>query len=144
MGSMGKLVRSPLLLPRDAWLWDQQLASDQENYAALDKLMHHRHRGKEWDQWVIHESVDLTQVGNTNILRARLGQNGHWHLNGGAISLSEFFAKFAEEYTVAELMFWYYNAPKVFRKRQHSLGSPDVRAAGKQRMFTYGNPGHRE
>ena len=137
-------MRSPLPLPRDAGLWDQQLASDQENYAALGKVQNRMHRGTEWDQYLIDQSVDLTKVGNTNIMFARPGKDGHWHVNGGAITLAELFYKFGKEHTVAELMLWYHNAPKVLRKRQHSWGSPDVRAAAKQRMFTYGRPGHRD
>jgi len=33
---------------------------------------------------------------------------------------------FGEKYTVAELMTWYYNAPKVLRKRDHAWGTPET------------------
>ena len=88
--------------------------------------------------------VDLAEVGNTTILRTRAGEDCHCHLNGGAITLAELFDKFGETYTVAELMLWYYNAPKMLRTRQHSWAWIDVRAAGRQRYLTYGRPGRRD
>ena len=129
-------------LPRDADLWHTQFASNEQNYQALSRLTF------QWSNhtrcWVIPDSVDLTKVGNTTILRSRAGENGHWHLNGGAITLAELFDKFGERYTVAELMLWYYNAPKILRTRQHAWGSKDVRAAAIQRWKTYGRPGHQD
>ena len=62
----------------------------------------------------IHDDVDLTQVGNTTIFRTNVGEDGHWHMNGGAISLLELFDKFGDDFTVSELMLWYWNAPNVF------------------------------
>ena len=91
---------------------------------------------------MVADWVDLTKVGNTTILKSRDGVNGHWHLNGGAITLPELMYTFGEKYTVAELMHWYYNAPKVLRKREHAWGSPDCRKAALQRWKTYGRPGH--
>ena len=137
-------VYSPCPLPRDAGLWDQQLASDQENYEALGRLRAHIRPGNEWDQYVIHGSVDLTQVGDTNILKTRPGEDDHWHVNGGAISLAELFDKFGEKYTVAELMLWYYNAPNNLRKRHHSWASKDVIAASRMRKKVYDHYGHRD
>ena len=131
-------------LPRDAELWNQQYASSESNYAALGKLERHVVSGNKWDEQVIGQSTDLTKVGNTNIIMTKAGQDGHWHAYGGAISLAELFDKFGEKYTVAELFLWYYQAPKVCRKRQQAWGHPDVRAASWQRYLTYGRRGHRD
>ena len=46
--------------------------------------------------------------------------------------------------TVAEVMLWYHQAPKVFRKREHAWGSKLVRAAAQQRHKSYGRYGHRD
>ena len=135
-------THSPHPLPRDADLWDQAFASNQENYLALGRLTQ-RKRLMPDGSWVIPSSVDLKTVGNTTILRTRQGHDGHWHLNGGAISLPELFEKFGEEYTVAELMLWYHNAPKVCRRRNHAWGSPDKIKAARQRFLTYHHYGHR-
>ena len=103
-------------LPRDVGLWDQQFALNEANYKALKDMgristVPGTH-GQE-----MHPSVDLAAAGNTTILRTKPGIPGHWRLNGRAISLPELFDKFGEEFTVSELMLWYFNAPKVLRKR---------------------------
>ena len=122
--------KSPSPLARDAELWDQQCASDETNYAALGKVNHHVVPGNASGEMLIHQSLDLTTVGNTNIIIARPGVDGHWHVNGGAM------------YTVAELFLWYYQAPKVCRRRQRSWGHPEKIAASWQRLETYGNRRH--
>ena len=130
-------------MPRDAGLWDQQFALNEDNYRAL-KDMGRVSTVRGADGQEMHPSVELAAAGNTTILRTKPGITGHWRLNGGAISLPELFDKFGEEFTVSELMLWYFNAPKVFRKRQHSWGSAEVRAAAYQRFKTYGRYGHRD
>ena len=130
---------APYPLPRNSDLWNPQYASSQENYEALAKL---RHQEDQWGYSMVHPDEDLRSVGNTTILKTRDGEDGHWHLNGGGISLAELFYEFVEHYTVAELMHWYYNAPKVLRKKEHSWGSPECRKASLQRWKTYGRPGH--
>ena len=62
----------------------------------------------------------MLAVGNTTILRTNQNEDGHWHLEGGAITLAELFAVFGRFCTISELMFWYHNAPKVVRKRPHA------------------------
>ena len=130
-------------MPRDAGLWDPQLAQNKENYKSLRWVEDQKVYGKEWGRYVIRDSVDLRKVGNTTFLKTRPGEDGHWHLKGGAIHLAELFAKLGCMSTVAELMLWNYNGPTLFRKREHAWGSIDVRAAGAQRKCTYGRPGHR-
>ena len=113
---------SPDPLPREAILWDPQHASSKQNYEVLSSLVTYT---DQWGKNMIADWVDLTKVGNTTILRSRDGVSGHWHLIGGAITLPELMYTFGEKYTVAELMTWYYNAPKVLRKRDHAWGTPE-------------------
>ena len=63
-------------------------------------------------------------------------------LDGGAITLMELFATFGLVYTAAELFFWYTNAPKVVKKKAHSTGSIDVKAAAVLRFEATGKYGH--
>jgi hypothetical protein len=114
---------SPDPLPREAILWDPQHASSKQNYEVLSSLVTYT---DQWGKNMIADWVDLTKVGNTTILRSRDGVSGHWHLIGGAITLPELMYTFGEKYTVAELMTWYYNAPKVLRKRDHAWGTPET------------------
>ena len=64
-------------------------------------------------------------------------------MKGGGITLGRLFAIFGERCTAQELMFWYYHAPKLCKKRQHAWGSKDVRDAAKFRKETFGHWGHR-
>ena len=118
-------------------------AFNEDNFLALHGLGRYKVPGKRSSETLIDDNVDLTTVGNTATFRTKAGVDGHWRMNGGAISLPELFDKFGDRYTVSELMFWYYNAPKVLRKREHAWGSPDCRKAALQRWKTYGRPGHR-
>ena len=119
-------------MPRDAGLWDQQFASNQKNFVAFGRLRSYRAypRLEDEELWLIHDSVDLAEVGNTTVLRSRASENCHWHLNGGAITLVELSNKLGENYTVAELMLLHCNATKVIR---HSWVSKDVIEAAAQR-----------
>ena len=128
-------------LPRQVDVWDPQFATSYENYEALSKLTHRR---SPQDPNMIHDSEDLTKLGNTTILRTRAGDAGHWRLNGGAITLAELFHQFGKNYTVAELMLWYCQAPKMLKKRPHAWGSKDVRAAATERWKVYGRAGHQD
>ena len=130
---------SPHVLSSEVGLWGPQYASSQQNYEALSRI---RTYTDKWGQRLVAEWVDLTKVGNTTILKSRDGVNGHWHLNGGAITLPELMYTFGEKYTVTELMHWYYNAPKVLRKREHAWGAPETRKAALQQRKTFGRPGH--
>ena len=91
---------------------------------------------------MVHHSIDLERVGNTTILRTEQGQKGHWHLSGGAITLAELLLKFGQHYTVSELMNYWYNAKKIFRKEQHAWGSLDCRKSALQRWRSTEPPGH--
>ena len=128
-------------LPRDAGLWDEQYALNEENYKALKGICNSTVPGPLGP--VVDPGVDLAGLGNTTILRSMPGKAGHWRLNGGAISLPELFQKIGTRFTVSELMLWYYNAPKVLRKRRHSWGSAECRAAAFERLKAYGKYGHR-
>jgi hypothetical protein len=119
-------------LPRHAELWDQQFASNEQRYEALGNL---RFKKDGYGNLMVHPAFDLTKVGNTTIFRTQAGVNGHWHLNGGAITLAEPFFKFATHY-------WYYNAKKKCRKKKHPWGSVDCRKSALQRWKTLGRPGH--
>jgi len=131
-------------LPRDAELWDQQWASDEANFKALRNLNRHVSTNASTGERLVSPSLDLTTLGNTNIIVNFPGENGYWHLNGGAITLPELFEQFGEHYTVAELFLWYHQAPKVCRRRVHAWGHPDVKAANLQRLETYGNRSHQD
>ena len=97
-------------LPRHAEFWNQQFASDQDNFERLGNL---RSKQDSYGNWMVPETYDLTKVGNTTILRTEDGVIGHWQLNGGASTLAELFFKFGQHYTVSELMNWYYNARNI-------------------------------
>ena len=98
--------------------------------------------GNESDEFVIPDCVDLGELGNATVLKTRPDEDGHWHLKGGAINLAGLFATFDPNCTVAEIMCYYYNSPKLLRKREHAWGSNENRAAGAQRMATFGRSGH--
>ena len=129
-------------LPRNAKFWEEQYATDFDNYAALSSLR--THWAYQESQYVINDDEDLRQVGNTTIIRTKDGCSGHWRLNGGAITLAELFHQFGKDFSVAEIMLWYHNAPKMLRKRPHSWGSKDVRAAARMRNKVYGHYAHRD
>ena len=78
--------------------------------------------GNETDEFVIPDCVDLRKLGNATVLKTRPNEDGHWHLKGGAINLSELSATVGPTFTVAEIMFWYYNSTKLLRKRDHAWG----------------------
>ena len=44
------------------------------------------------------------EIGDTTVLKTRINEDGHWHLKGGAINLSELFATFGPAFTVAEII----------------------------------------
>ena len=131
-------------LPRDAELLGQQWASDEANFKALRNLNRHVSTNASTGERLVSPSLDLTTLGNTNIIVNFPGENGYWHLNGGAISLPELFEQFGEHYTVAELFLWYHQAPKVCRRRVHAWGHLDVKAANLQRLETYGTRAHQK
>ena len=120
---------SPHPLPRDVALWNPQYGRNKGNASALASLP----RGSERE---FRDNVDLLAVGNTTILRTKQNCDGHWHLQGGAISLAQLFEQFGDRYTVYELMFWYHNAPKICKKRPL-----DRRDAAQERKKTWGR-GH--
>jgi hypothetical protein len=128
-----------LPLPRNAEYWNQQFATNEANFKALGNLTFERDG---YGISMVHHHIDLEKVGNTTILRTEQGQKGHWHLSGGAITLADLFFKFGEQYTVSELMSYYYNAKKVCRKRQHAWGSAECRQAALQRYKSNGHYGH--
>ena len=126
---------SPDDLPRNSIYWDPQFATSEKSYEALSSLSSKVVNIKP-GVWEIDPSVDLRSVGNTTIHKTRDGEAGHWHLSGGAITLAELFWTYGEKCSVAELMHWYYNAPKVLRKKGHPWGSRDCRNAATQRWKT--------
>ena len=126
-------------LPRNAEYWNQQFATNEKNFKALGNL---RFETDGWGTSIVHHTVELERVGNTTILRTEQGQRGHWHLSGGAITLADLFFKFGDNYTVSELMNYYYNSKKVCRKRAHAWGSPECRQAALQRYKSNGHYGH--
>ena len=126
-------------LPRNSEYWNQQFATNEANFKALGKL---RFETDGWGTSIVHHDIDLQSVGNTTILRSVEGKNGHWHLSGGGITLAALFFKFGDNYTVSELMSFYYNCEKVCRKRQHAWGSYECRQAALQRYKSNGHYGH--
>jgi hypothetical protein len=122
-------------LPRDKVLWNPQ-------YAVSTKSAHEISLLPRGDGPCFDETVDLLAVGNTTILRTKQGTAGHWYLRGGAITLCELFAKFGDNFTASELMFWYHNAPKIVKKRPHSWGSAEHRNAAHARHYAWGRYGH--
>ena len=126
-------------LPRNAEYWNQQFATNEKNFKALGNL---RFETDGYGNVIVHHTIELERVGNTTILRTEQGQRGHWHLSGGAITLADLFFKFGDNYTVSELMNYYYNSKKVCRKRAHAWGSPECRQAALQRYKSNGRYGH--
>ena len=126
-------------LPRDAQFWCRQFATNEASSKALGNLTFERDG---FGNFMVHHSIDLERVGNTTILRTEQGEKGHWHLSGGVITLAELLFKFGRHYTVSELMNYWYNAKKIFRKEQHAWGSSDCRKSALQRWRSNGPPGH--
>ena len=126
-------------LPRDACLWDKQYAKNPEQRLALGNLR------------VVRGEIDprenLDRLGATTILFPEFGCGGHlvghWRRSGRAITLAQLLRDFGDRIRALELMFWYYHANKLVRKRDHPWGSKDVRAAAHLRNEVYGHRGHR-
>ena len=135
-------VHSKTPLPKDAGLWDPQLARDTSNFKLLQWAYAQAIPGNESGESVIPDDVDLVKLGNTTVLKTRPDEDGHWHLKGGAINLAWLFATFGPACTVLEIMYYYHNCPKLLRKREHAWASIENRAAGAQRMATFGRSGH--
>jgi hypothetical protein len=91
---------------------------------------------------VVAAGQDLGAVGKTTIIRPREEEDGYWYLTGAAITLAQLLFEFRENYTVAELMHWYFNATKICRKRPHAWGHPDVVRAASLRNQKFGRRGH--
>ena len=126
-------------LPRSAELWDPQYATSHANYEALRKL---RIVKDEYGNRVVAAGEDLRAVGKTTIIRPREEEDGYWYLTGAAITLAQLLFEFRRNYTVAELMYWYFNATKICRKRPHAWGHPDIRRAASLRYQKFGHHGH--
>ena len=91
----------------------------------------------------IDEAKDLDSVGDTTVLKNYPGP-GHLQLNGGAIALPALLYQFGVECTAMELMFWYWHAEKVAKKRDHPVGSAERRGAAQQvRKEATGRYGHK-
>ena len=91
---------------------------------------------------VVAADEDLRAVGKTTIIRPREDEDGYWYLSGSAITLAQLLFEFRRNYTVAELMHWYFNATKISRKRPHAWGHLDIRRAANLRYHTFGRRGH--
>ena len=126
-------------LPRSAELWDSQYATSHANYEALRKL---RIVEDEYGNRVVAAGEDLRAVGKTTIIRPREEEDGYRYLSGAAITLAQLLFEFRRNYTVAELMHWYFNATKICRKRPHAWGHPDIRRAASLRNQNFGRRGH--
>ena len=126
-------------LPRNALLWHKQYATSATQRLALGSL---RVVGGE-----IHPEENLGKLGPTTILYPALGYGdevvGHWRRHGRAITLAQLLVDFGGHIRALEIMFWYFHADKLVRKREHPWGNPDVRAAAKVRKEVWGHYGHR-
>ena len=132
----------PSLGPRrEKILWHPQYAKSRAQMLILEGLKTGKRNHCTKYDWLFHEDVDLSAVGDTTILRHVRGSLQT--LEGGAITLMELFVTFGNLFTAAELFFWYYQAPKVVKKRAHSTGSAEIQAAAKLRKESFGHYGHR-
>ena len=128
---------SPENLPRAVNLWQPQFATDEASMSKLLAL------GKASTQASFSDDVNLVAAANTTVLYAESQVGGHWSIRGYAITLAELLHLFGQACTVSDIMFWYWHAEKLVKKRRHSWSSPEQREAAKFRMDFFGHYGHR-
>ena len=129
-------------LPRNEILWHPQFARTPQQGSAFDSFR--RVQGKVDTAELAGENLAAFGAsGGCVILKPGHDLKGHYQLRGGVITLAELFLRYGECFTAQELMFWYYHAPKVCKKRPHSWGSKLVKEAAQVRKAVFGHYGHR-
>ena len=104
---------SPEPVPRGAVYWHPQYAKSPAQRAALGALYR---EAVIQGGGVVSDNINLHKdIGDTTIIRH--ANVGHWRLEGAAVTLAQLFRDFGERFTAMEIMFWYFHAPKVAKKR---------------------------
>ena len=124
-------------MPRNKALWHHQFALSEKQCGDFLKL------GKQpaVGDGLLPNTCDVETLGSTTILRRYERRNGHWRRRAHVTVLAKLFYDLGSKYTAQELVFWWINARKIVKKREHPQSSPDRMEASDVRKKYYGGAG---